>query len=146
MTPSKNHLIKTIRVNGSDANDLRDAAHEACHAIDCNAPPGSWDRDTIHKAVTAKYPLPSDLVRAELLARCVESRVCTHFKEPYDVERWANAAWFETLKNGIDTPHDFWYTSITLLLDSPDVVRLSTEVLKLSGNFIDIDKDVSRDL
>lgn len=68
-------IITRVRERGSDARDLRDAAHEACHALDAGA--RSWEREDIHAALDAKAKRRrSYLWEAECLARAVEEVVC----------------------------------------------------------------------
>lgn len=85
------------------AADLRDAAHEAHHALFCNLKK-PWTRDNIHaslvrRANKLRQLANGELVAYELDARAVEWNVCELFNVAYDVERWADITWWETAKN-----------------------------------------------
>lgn len=72
--PTADEVVQAIRARGSDTNNLRDAAHEAHHAIETKVPNGKWDRDTISKAV--KRLGPGFAAASEIAARAVEQVVC----------------------------------------------------------------------
>lgn len=96
-TPAE--IIAAVQSHGSDAQDLRDAAHEACHAIDAKLR-GLWERERIHRALSRKYGNRGSLVFAEVRARAVEQIVCTDLGvDCGTVERWAHVTFLETLKN-----------------------------------------------
>jgi len=99
-------LLQAIRSRGSDAETIRDAAHEATHALQTNLH-SPWNRDNIHEAVErlAKrhflgrhFGRMSALVRFELEARAVEMLTSQHFNEKYDIQHWATICWMETAK------------------------------------------------
>lgn len=94
--PTAASVIAAIRVCGSDATDLRDAAHEAHHALSAGVV-GKWDRERIHRAVVRLGR--SGEVRDELMARAVEQLVCAHFRVKIDpVSRWAFVSAMEAIK------------------------------------------------
>lgn len=75
MTPAES-LLKAIRARGSDAQDLRDAAHEACHALQWNVR-GKWTRRNIDRANPNKGRRSYSFGLAdEIIARAVEQLVC----------------------------------------------------------------------
>lgn len=92
-------LIDAIRARGSNARDLRDAAHEAYHAIDAGLSSG-WDREVIHRALCRKHRRPIDLLMSEVMARAVEQIVCADLGvDPGgDVDRWAMVSAMEAIK------------------------------------------------
>lgn len=95
--PTEASLIAAIQARGSDATDLRDAAHEAHHALDAKVR-GKWDRESIHRAIS-RLP-PYQQLRAEISARAVEQIVCRDLGVDCDtVEKWAFIAEMEMLKN-----------------------------------------------
>ncbi len=104
MNAKAKKLLGAIQKRGCDARDLRDAAHEAHHALFVRLR-GSWDRERIHEALVrrarreSKLYLNETLVRYELYARAVEWTVCERFKLPYEVEHWVDIMWWETLKH-----------------------------------------------
>jgi hypothetical protein len=91
-------LIEAIRSRGSDARDLRDAAHEAHHAIVAGVR-GPWDREVIHRALMRKGK--SFAQDDEVMARAVEQIVCADLGvDCGDVDTWAFLACMEALKGG----------------------------------------------
>lgn len=91
-------LIAAIRARGSDVFDLRDAAHEAHHALSAKVR-GKWTRERIHSAVIRlgrSYELAD-----EVMARAVESLVCAHFGiETWPTEKQALTSSMEAIKYG----------------------------------------------
>lgn len=98
-------IVAAVRARGSDATDVRDAAHEACHALMWGVSK-KWTRNNIHR----KCPRRSaDKVADEITARAVEMAVCGRFGVAYDLKHWAFVAWIEMLKNEkISLPTDGW--------------------------------------
>ncbi len=93
-------LIAIIRAHGNDAINLRDAAHEAHHAIEAGVPAGKWDRETIHRYVVRMGR--ADAARSEIRARAVEQIVCRRFGvDCGTVEKWALIAYMEAAKHRI---------------------------------------------
>lgn len=124
-------VVAAIQARGSDATDLRDAVHEAHHAVVTKLK-RPWERERIHQALlrmprVRKWGL-SMLVMEEIDARAVERLACERFGVPYDAERWAMAAAMETCKTfGVGMQLDWWTARIeeraksaraSLLLDS----------------------------
>lgn len=105
-------LYDAIRAKGyaphdlGDGDDLRDAAHEAHHALYCGLRK-PWTRDNIHEALLRRakrdasglYRSTELFVQYELHARAVEWTVCERYGVEYDVEHWADTMWWETIKN-----------------------------------------------
>lgn len=107
-------LVKLISSAGNDARNLRDAAHEAAHALQMNIPKGQWERDSIHDALCTQarefsrgkrdslQQAHNFLWRSEIYARAVEQIVCRDLNIPTDpVEVWANNAFMEASMMGI---------------------------------------------
>lgn len=79
--PTAQDIIRAIRDRGSDADTLRDAAHEACHALEFSVPEGEWDRDSIDNYAQSAIQKKGRearvfALRSEILARAVEQLVC----------------------------------------------------------------------
>lgn len=131
--PSAAALIAAVRANGSDPRDLRDAAHEACHALDFDVPAGQWDRESIHE----RAPTRSDLVRAEVLARAVERIVCERLGQPLTPDECAQytmIAGMEMLRNSrIEVPLSVWQKGIALAYTSTEAARMADRVLALAA-------------
>lgn len=102
MTPDK--IVRAIRARGSDATDLRDAAHEAFHALEIRLR-GKWTRDRIHNALCRcarkrdSRAIQSELVGYELRARAAERAVCQRFGIDYETEKWLHICYMETLQS-----------------------------------------------
>ncbi len=94
---SPDAVIQAIRSRGGDATELRDAAHEACHALACGVPDGKWDRDTIHR-----YVMRGGYGRAaegEVVARLVEQEVCKVLGVvTNNIEHWLLVSCMEAIK------------------------------------------------
>lgn len=143
-------LLEVIRANGCDALDLRDAAHEAHHALFTRLKP-KWTRDRIHEALVKlagrDRTSRSTLVAYELDARAVEWLVCDRYGIEYDAPKWADTMWWETTKNmNITLPSDAWileamkirtqlpsiakHVDNVIALAKPDLQQLSPDELK----------------
>ena len=96
-------ILAAVRARGSDARDLRDATHEAAHALDARA--RRWDRESIHRALLRRYRRdPAGWMRSEVVVRAVEQIVCeTCGVDPGPVELWAGTAILESIRNGLIT-------------------------------------------
>lgn len=123
--------MANVQARGSDATTVRDAAHEACHALDARAK--KWDRDSIHRALARRYRRPVDQVIAEVRARAVERLVCERLGLAYDAAHWLHIAWLETFKGGIQTPIDFWQGAVARALTAPATMDMCEQVLALAG-------------
>lgn len=128
MTPER--LLQIVQARGSDARDVRDAAHEACHALEWGVKK-SWTRDNIHERK------PRDRVRgvrSELLARAVEQLVCAELGiDCGPIEKWAHVCWMEMLKNErIELPMGDWMEKgIRAAMGSLEARRMVARVLAL---------------
>lgn len=129
---TKDMFVEAIRRRGSDAGDVRDAAHEACHAVDLKIIEGTWDRVTIHEALELRYRETVDQVICEAQARAVEMLICDHFEEPYDLHNWAFISFMETSqRQNTQVPVGFYESSIRLHAKLPKTLKLVEAVLAL---------------
>ena len=123
-------LVRIVRSRGSDAEDPRDAAHEAAHALRWGVRK-RWTRDNIH----AKKPEARAYgIADEMEARAVEQIVCGRIGYACgSIEKWAETCWFETLKNeGIALPSPAWIVGcVRRRLDDPGALALAERVLAL---------------
>lgn len=88
MNPAPETLILAIRAHGSDATNLRDAVHEALHALDAELPKGKWDRQSIHDGVKRMGIVKA--AASEAMARAVGQIVCQRLGvATKPVEHWA---------------------------------------------------------
>jgi hypothetical protein len=137
-------IIDAVESRGNDPRDLRDAAHEACHALMFGVRPGQWDRETIHRAIKRRRNVVAEsiygnrlggMVDAEIVARAVEQVVCSDLGvDCGSIETWAHVAWMEAWKgSGISLPTDSWLTDrIRRAMAKDDRVRsLADKVIAL---------------
>ena len=122
-------IIAAARARGSDARDLRDAAHEASHALEWGAE--SWDRESIHAS------RPSDLaavLASEILARAVEGLVCEALDEPIDpVEARALVALLELNRLFGGVPFGSLVQAIRTRANAADAREMAAQVLALGA-------------
>lgn len=105
MTPQA--IIEAVQNRGNDATTLRDAIHEAHHAIEAGAE--SWDRDSIHEAVERRWQGRSELpdrIRNEIEARAAEWAACDAHGIKYKVEHWHTMMVMEAVRDGIHLPYE----------------------------------------
>lgn len=113
---SPDAVVAAVRARGSDASDLRDAIHEAHHAVRAGVR-RPWRRERIH-AKLLRLPMvlvvgPAALIVEEATARAVERLACEQFGIPYDVSKWAMMASMETTETlGIGLDLDWWMSHI----------------------------------
>lgn len=126
---SADQLVAIVRSRGSDATDARDAAHEACHAIQWGVR-GKWTRDNIHRRAPR---VPGFGVADEIKARAVEALICQRLGIDYDLPKWAMVCWMEQLKNErVALPSGSWLEDrIREQMGKPLVARFVEKVLAL---------------
>ena len=122
-------VITAIHRRGSDASDIRDAAHEACHALDAKLH-GKWERERIHRALTKHCGDVGSMVYYEVRARAVERLVTEHFGVPYDRDHWLNVCYLETAKFGVALPSFGW------LVEQVDKHRERAVTLRMVENIL----------
>lgn len=106
-------LLNLLREAGIRSDSLRDAVHEASHAVECGCLDGAWDdREAIHAAVCHTHPRPAHQVREEIEARATEWEACEQHGIDYNVESWAFTAAMESIRNGVSMPYDAWLAGI----------------------------------
>lgn len=125
-------LIRVIQARGSDATDLRDAAHEAAHALKWNVKK-RWTRDNIH----AKKPRGINHgVADELEARAVEQIVCKRLNVRCgSIAKWAEVCWEEMYMNErIALPSSRWVAArVRDRITDPEALALADRVLALEA-------------
>lgn len=131
LTARGRRLVDAVRARGSDAQDPRDAAHEACHAIRWGVR-GRWSRTKLDRA---SPKLRSERLVHELEARAVEQIVSKAVG--YDcgtVAHWASVMWLEAFKlDHVSYPLDDWLEKrVTEYMDRPKVLELAQQVLELA--------------
>lgn len=101
-------IVEAVTKRGCSPRDVRDAAHEACHALDAKLE-DKWTRDNVHEAL--KEFCNHDrgtMLYHEIRARAVEMLVCQQLGVEYDLQSWANTCFMESMKNGILPPSYEW--------------------------------------
>jgi hypothetical protein len=136
---SANDVVLAIRSRGSDAHDLRDAAHEATHAMQSRIR-GPWERERLHAALervtlrgNSNAGFIRSMIRHELQARAVEMLACQQYGIPYEPEKWAMWCAMETVKTyRIDVG------SIADLVDAIRTVAKQSETLDLLDRVLSV--------
>ncbi len=140
--PTPEQIIAAIRKRGSDATTLRDAAHEAQHALECGCTK-PWTRDNVHRAVLRHASKLagarrnfSEQVALEVRARATEMLVVQAYGEPYNLDEWAATMWWETLKNAqISLPADPWARdAIARAAKTKSILAWRDKVIQLGAN------------
>lgn len=98
MNEMSHPIVLWARSMGSDADTVRDAAHESSHALEFGLV--SWDRRSIDVAAFAPKHRRI-LVSSEVDARAVERIVCEELGLPYEPMKWANVCLLEQAKLGL---------------------------------------------
>lgn len=131
---STEFVVEAVRLRGSDARDLRDAVHEAHHAISSGLR-GKWERERVHQALlrmprVKKWGVAM-LVQEEVDARAVERLACAKFGIEYDSEYWAMMAAMETCKTlGVGMPPDWWIAQIGQRCTEPRITLALDALIK----------------
>lgn len=97
-------IVAAVRARGSDAEDLRDAAHEAVHGLLGDL--ASWNRSAIHHSLAERLGPKSrvGLVSEEITARAVEAIVCERLGEKHDLAACALVTLMEADSIGFRIP------------------------------------------
>ena len=139
-------IVRAVQRYGSDADHLRDAAHEACHALEVDVPRGHWGRETIHEAIMSSYKKRSSavtrsfqlakIISFEITARAVERIVCEKFSiDIGDPEYWAGIACIEAVKVvGVQIPSVDWFLAQVKKAESTDRVKKLIERIVALGS------------
>lgn len=142
LSPEAQRLVDAVRRYGNDPRDLRDAAHEACHALELDVPRGDWDRETIHEAIMLTHNRRSSsvtrsfqlarIIGFEVTARAVERIVCDGFNVDIgDASGWMHIAYMEAMQGaGIRLPSVDW------LLEQVEKAAKTDRVKKLVDRIV----------
>ena len=98
-------IVAAVQARGSDANDLRDAAHEAVHGLLGNLT--SWERESLHRSLVERLGSSHGrvgLLSEEITARAVEAIVCDRLGVAHDIEQFAGVTLWEALHNRVHIP------------------------------------------
>lgn len=130
-------VLTEVRRRGSDAIDLRDASHEASHALEFDLR-GKWSRDRVHAAVIkrgrgSRFLSGALIVKSEIKARAVEQIVCSRLGVPVEsVEVFAGVALLEMgITFGSCPPEAVFIKMIRQSMIDPGVITLAERVIAL---------------
>lgn len=125
-------LIAAIRANGNDATELRDAVHEAHHALESGTPRGRWDRETIHRHVTKMGR--GRAAASEVMARAVEQIVCRRLGVVIDpIDKWSLISCMEAISHRIPfLDYEQMLAATKRALDSVAAQRAADAVMGLA--------------
>lgn len=138
-------LVAAVRARGSDADDARDAAHEALHALRAGRPwqrgrrhvlADGWDREVIHAALVrskrGRERIGAYLFAEEVLARAVERIVCRRVGHDIgDPEHWLFIAAMEGTKTGFNVRMADWREAADAVERSARAAEWADRVLAL---------------
>lgn len=127
---SAESVVRAVQNLGSDARDLRDAAHEAHHALSCGLT-NPWERERIHRAVMRRGRAEAAI--NEIEARAVERIVCAEFGiDCGNVEQWAAIACMEAIKSGIRYPSVAWFSDrVRDYMKRPEMRSAADRIIRL---------------
>lgn len=97
-------IIAAVRAKGNEpvGTGLRDAAHEAFHAMVAGSK--SWEREIVHRDLVKKIRRPLDMWVHEMQARAIEQGVCKALDvDCGDLSGWVFTSIMEAIKTGM--PH-----------------------------------------
>jgi hypothetical protein len=126
-------VLAAVRARGSDARDVRDAAHEASHALQFRLP--NWNRTLID--LHMHRVRPAARVRSEVIARAVEQLVCERVGFPYDPAEFISVALLEMAMTfrDVEAPTTTVFTaSVREALAMPTVRRLVDKIVGMGGS------------
>lgn len=98
-------IIAAVQARGSDAEDLRDAAHEAVHVLLGDL--SSWGRNDIGRSLVRRLGTfygRSEVTGEEITARAVEAIVCERLGVEHSIERFTGVTLLEAIHNGVNIP------------------------------------------
>lgn len=132
MTVTEESFLNAVSRRGCIARDVRDAAHEAAHALDVGLRV-RWTRDRVHDALVRKFTQDWRYIRSEVEARAIEQIVCTRLAVvTKPVEYWADRAVMESGHFGEKMlPYDKLVKAINMAIAAPDVIAKAERVLAL---------------
>lgn len=128
MKEHMNRIIEYANSMGCDATNIRDAAHEMCHALETGT--DDWSRNGVHEGLVDKWER-GDLVAAEIRARAVERMVCEDFSVEYDIDHWMMIAWMETTKMFPGLPTKFFHTTVYSAMNTTECKEMTERIIKI---------------
>jgi hypothetical protein len=134
MTEAPHPLIAYCNARKSGSRSVRDAAHEAFHALTVGEKK-NWSREHIHRKLLRKFGKGNGarLWLHELKARAVEQLVCKKLEvEIDDLDHWVMMSCIEAIKNGLpqgDPDQSVKYAKD--FLQAKDVIEAAEGVLAL---------------
>lgn len=121
-------VIAWAQSHGSDANDFRDAVHEAWHGLSLGVE--NWDREEIHEAIMELRI--GDRFKQEIQARAAERLACEYLYLPYDFNHWSGIAFMEAFQSDVNAPVQAWRESIEMACGHEEVMTFVSCILEAS--------------
>lgn len=127
-------IVKYVADKDNEPSDLRDAAHEAHHALSVKLR-GSWERERLNRAMEKRGRVY--LFRSEIESRAVEQLVCDALdvKTERDLEGWALVSCMEAIKmSRLDIgPPGRMAEAVRRAMKHPNVVASAEKILALGA-------------
>jgi len=125
-------IVAWARQCGSDTDDVRDAAHEASHALECGV--ADWDREEIHGALIGVRN--GERARTEIEARAVERLVCAALGVAHNWPNFVFLCAMEAMKSGVRFPSlDMLEAAIRSAMGAPEVVERAALILAMGREY-----------
>lgn len=127
-------VIALCAKHGNKARDVRDAAHEAFHALYVNA--RDWDREKVHAKLKKRFD-KAGLWIHEMQARAVEQLVCRHYGiDAGELDGWV----FVSIREAVSHRLPFGEFDVSLQLarqfmDDPRARLWVNEIVKKASKF-----------
>lgn len=122
-------VVQYAKARGSAPTGVRDAVHEAAHALRMNAG-DNWDREYIHSRIMRLDP--GGRAQEECVARAVEREVCKKLGVEYDLEEYLFISVQEAITWArISMPLSAWRQGIENASKSVEVQVLTASIVEL---------------
>ncbi len=121
---ARRRIVRAVQSRGSNARDVRDAAHEAAHGLTLGL--ARWDRQSVDRALMRLRPRPR--MDHEVTARAVEAVVCARLGEEHSVEKYATTTAMEAARNGVAVDPVRFAARVFAAMGSPRVVEIAERV------------------
>lgn len=120
-------VVAWARAQGSDTREVRDAAHEASHAVELRV--NDWHRESIHAAVMELPPV--ERARTEVEARAVEQLVCEALGVHHEWDGFLALCAIEATRSGVVFPNlETLKRMVATVKRAPQVVRRAEWILR----------------
>lgn len=121
---ARRRIVRAVRARGSNAHDVRDAAHEATHGLTLTL--SRWDRQSVNRALMRLRPRAR--MGHEVTARAVEAVVCARFGEDHSVEENATLTAWEAARDGVAVDAAAFAAKVRAAMATPQVMEIAERV------------------